>query len=105
MLLFLSLFSLLTCIGITYYSATTTPAKEGQTLKDSMLEAWENILVGFTVNFIANMFIIPLAMDSGEGVGFVNNFLMGWMYTAISMIRSMWIRRRYNAKMLRTANA
>jgi hypothetical protein len=105
MLLALSLISILICIGITWYSATTTPTKEGQTIKDSMLEAWENILVGFTVNFIANLFVIPMMMDSGEGVGFLNNFLGGWIYTAISMIRSMWIRRRYNAKMLRAAQA
>src|SRR5688572_25105880 len=100
MLLFLSALSLAACIVMTWYSATTTSNKGGQSLKDSIKEAWTNIFVGFTINYIANLLILPLAMDSGEGVGFLNNFLMGWIYTAISMIRQFVIRRRYNNKML-----
>lgn len=90
-----SLLSLLTCLGITIYSANKTEDDGGQTVRDSMIEAWQNILIGFSINYFANLLILPQVT---EGLTLWDNFLIGWIYTAISMIRSFAIRRWNNKK-------
>ncbi|WP_231512316.1 hypothetical protein [Paucibacter sp. KBW04] len=68
----------------------------GQSPRGAIIEAWLNIAVGFAVNFTANWLILPMvgaAFTPGE------NFLMGWIYTAISMVRQYAIRRWFNAKL------
>jgi hypothetical protein len=61
-----------------------------QSKTGSFAEAWTNIAVGFSVNYIANLLIFPLF---GFHIGLGANFLMGLIYTAISLIRSYAIRR------------
>tara|TARA_R110000744_G_C18936867_1_gene513854 strand:+ start:272 stop:514 length:243 start_codon:yes stop_codon:yes gene_type:complete len=60
-----------------------------------MHEAWTNIAIGFSINYVANFFILPLAVT---GLDPVNNFLIGWLYTTLSFIRQFIIRRVYNKK-------
>lgn len=65
-----------------------------QTKLGSITEAWANIAVGFTINFIANMLILPL-------FGFTTltlrtNFIIGLLYTVISLVRSYVLRRWFN---------
>jgi hypothetical protein len=95
LLLSLATASLLFCIGFTYYTASTVSVHSGQSVKDSMKEAWSNIAIGFSINYVANFFILPLAVT---GLDPVNNFLIGWMYTTLSFIRQYAIRRWYNAR-------
>lgn len=90
-----ALLSLAACLGITAYSANKTEDEGGQTVRDSMLEAWTNIGVGFTINYIANLIILPSVT---EGLTLWENFMIGWIYTAISMVRSFGIRRWNNRK-------
>jgi hypothetical protein len=71
---------------------------QGQSRKASWAEAWTNIIVGFTINYIANLLIFPLF---GMHIGYGANFIMGLIYTVISLVRSYVLRRVYNAAMVR----
>jgi hypothetical protein len=64
-----------------------------QTRKGSLAEAWVNIFIGFTINYFANLLIFPLF---GMHISAGNNFLMGLIYTGISLARSYIIRRWFN---------
>ena len=67
----------------------------------SFVEAWANIFVGFSINFTANMLILPrfgfhtLTAEKAFGIGCV--------FTVISLCRSYIIRRWFNG--LRFFNA
>lgn len=58
----------------------------------SLTEASFNILVGFTINFIANIIILPLI---GTPFSLTNFGLIGIAYTVISLARSYVIRRLF----------
>lgn len=64
-----------------------------QTRMGSFVEAWANILVGFTINFIANLAVLPLF---GFNVTPTDAFGIGLVFTAISLARSYIIRRFFN---------
>lgn len=66
----------------------------GQTPRGAIIEAWINIAVGFSVNYVVNIFLLPLV---GASFTAVENFWLGWCYTAVSIIRSFAIRRAFNA--------
>jgi hypothetical protein len=75
---------------IQYYAHPTS----GQTPRQSIIEAWSNILIGFTVNWVMNFLLLPLVgahFTAGE------NFALGWIYTAVSIVRQFAIRRWHNA--------
>lgn len=69
----------------------------GQSRRHSFLEAWINILIGFTINYVANLCIFPLF---GFHISLVANLWMGVIYTGISLVRSYWVRRYFNAWMI-----
>ena len=71
----------------------------GQTKKGSFSEAIVNVLVGFTVNYCANLAIFPLF---GMHISLTDNIYMGIIYTVISIVRSYCIRRWYNHRLVRT---
>jgi len=56
----------------------------------AIIEAWINVLVGFTINYIANLALLPLL---GASFTLAENFALGWIYTAISVIRQYIVRR------------
>lgn len=64
-----------------------------QTRLGSWLEAWANILVGFGVNWTANMLIFPLF---GFNITAVQAFHVGLIFTVISLLRSYALRRIFN---------
>lgn len=71
-----------------------------QTRLGSLIEVCINILIGFSINWVANMYILPLygfAITGGQA------FSMGLIFTIISVARSYIIRRWFNA-MLRKAS-
>lgn len=72
-----------------------------QTRLGSLIEALINVVIGFSINFIANLLIFPLF---GMHISLGNNFLMGLIYTAISIARSYVIRRWFNSMLHRAAN-
>ena len=64
-----------------------------QTRLGSWIEAWANIAVGFSINWIMNMLIFPLY---GFNVTGKQAFTMGLIFTAVSLARSYIIRRYFN---------
>ena len=64
-----------------------------QTKKQSAIEAAANILVGYTVNMLANFAIFPLF---GWNITLEQNLLLGVFYTVVSFARSYGLRRFYN---------
>lgn len=71
-----------------------------QTKLGSFIEAWANIAVGFTINWFANMLILPLF---GFRVTGGQAFWIGVWFTGISLARSYILRRWFNG--LRFGNA
>lgn len=65
-----------------------------QTKFGSFIESTANIVVGFTINFTANMLILP--MFGFSNLTLSKNFAIGLLYTVISLVRSFVIRRWFN---------
>ncbi len=64
-----------------------------QSKLESWIEALANIVVGFTINFFANLIILPwfgFNITAGKAFG------IGLVFTAISLLRSYWLRRLFN---------
>ncbi|BBB29359.1 DUF7220 family protein [Neptunomonas japonica] len=59
----------------------------------SAVEAIQNIIVGYTVNMLANFVIFPFF---GWDLSLQQNLALGVIYTAISFVRSYAIRRFNN---------
>ena len=67
-----------------------------QTRIGSLIEVAINILIGFSINWVANIFILPLygfAITGGQ------EFSMGLIFTVISVVRGYVIRRWFNARL------
>lgn len=60
----------------------------------SIVEAKTNIAVGFVINYVANMTILPLFGFDSLTPG--KNFVIGLLYTGISLVRQFAIRRWFN---------
>lgn len=73
-----------------------------QTRLGSLIEAIINVVIGFAINFTANMLIFPLF---GFHITARDNLLLGLIYTVISVARSYCIRRWFNAKLYMLAQA
>jgi len=83
---------------VTGYAAIKESKIGGQTVLDSLLEVWTNIAIGFGINYVANLWILPMA---DFHVSYSQAFLIGTIFTAISIVRSFMIRRWYNRKMIK----
>ncbi len=73
-----------------------------QTRLGSLIEAIINVIIGFTINYAANMLIFPLF---GFHITPGANLAMGLIYTVISVVRSYCVRRWFNARLQRLASA
>jgi hypothetical protein len=67
-----------------------------QTRLGSFIEAWVNVAIGFTINWTANMLILPIF---GFNVTGGQAFGIGVFFTVISVARSYIIRRWFNARL------
>jgi hypothetical protein len=73
-----------------------------QTRIGSLIEACLNVVIGFSINYFANMIIFPwFGFHITPGA----NFALGLVYTVISVVRSYCIRRWFNAKLHLMAQA
>lgn len=97
-LILIGLASLAVTIAFTFYAALSQSKHGGQSMRDSITETWTNIAIGFGINYIANLLVLPLA---GFDIGAGGAFWIGVIFTAISVVRSFVIRRWFNVKMLR----
>lgn len=71
-----------------------------QTRMGSLVEAFINVLIGFWINFAANLLILPLF---GFHITLHDNLIIGLIYTAISVARSYAVRRWFNQYIVRAA--
>jgi hypothetical protein len=71
-------------------------AEMTQTRLGSLIEAFVNVLIGFGINFTANLIILPLF---GYTPSLWDNFQIGLLYTVVSIARSYVIRRWFNARL------
>ena len=67
-----------------------------QTRLGSLIEAIINVIIGFAINYTANMLIFPLF---GFHISAGANFVLGLIYTVISVARSYCVRRWFNARL------
>lgn len=71
-----------------------------QSRLSSFIESCANVLLGFAINFVANLLILPLI---GFHISVSQNLFIGVLYTIISVARSYVIRRWFNARLHRAA--
>lgn len=64
-----------------------------QTRMQSLFEAWLNIAIGFGINLIANLLVLPI-FGFYPTIG--DAFGMGLIFTVISIVRSYLLRRLFN---------
>lgn len=55
-------------------------AGNGQSRRSAIIEAWVNILIGFTINYGMNLVLLPLV---GAHLSLAENFMLGWVFTCI----------------------
>ena len=65
-----------------------------QTKLGSITESLSNIAVGFSINYAANLVILPMFGFHSLTPG--KNFVIGCLYTGISLVRSYVLRRWFN---------
>lgn len=97
----LGMVSMFIVIGFTWNTARTKNEGFGQSKRDSLIEAWTNIGIGFSINFITNIWLIP--MMTGVELPHSANFWGGWVYTTISIARQYGIRRWFNTMLHKPA--
>jgi len=66
----------------------------------SLIEALANVVIGFAINWSANMLILPLF---GFHVSGSQAFGIGVLFTVISIARSYALRRWFNARLHQAA--
>lgn len=71
-----------------------------QTRLGSFIEACINVVIGYTINFCANLLILPMI---GFHITVGQNLFIGLLYTVISVARSYVIRRWFNARLQQAA--
>jgi hypothetical protein len=64
-----------------------------QTKTQSVIEAINILVIGYTFNMVANFAIFPLF---GWSISIEQNLLLGIIYTVLSFVRSYGLRRFYN---------
>jgi hypothetical protein len=71
-----------------------------QTRLGSLIEALANVVIGFGINWTANMLILPIFgfhVTGGQAFG------IGVFFTVISVVRSYALRRWFNAGLQKAA--
>lgn len=72
-----------------------------QSRRSSFVEACINVLIGFWINFFANLVILPAFGFAALTLEL--NLYIGLAYTLVSVVRSYVIRRWFNARIHRAA--
>lgn len=90
---FLGCVSIVGVIWFTWHACYMLPSGPGQSRRQAVIEAWTNIVIGFSINYVVNIFLLPLV---GAQITMANNLWLGCIYTAISMLRQYAIRRWFN---------
>lgn len=67
-----------------------------QTWLGSIVEAKTNIAIGFILNYGLNLMILPVLFDPEHPA--LSSFYIGLVFTVVSVLRQLAIRRWYNAR-------
>ena len=67
-----------------------------QTKLGSFYEAVFNVLIGFGINFVGNLLILPLF---GFTPSLMQNFQIGLLFTGVSVARQYIVRRWFNGRL------
>jgi 5-bromo-4-chloroindolyl phosphate hydrolysis protein len=67
-----------------------------QTRLGSLIEALFNVAIGFAINMVANVIILPLV---GFHMTLAQNLFIGVLYTVVSVARSYCVRRWFNQRL------
>lgn len=73
-----------------------------QTKLQSLIEAIFNTAIGFIIGILSQMIIFPLL---GMTVSFQTNLWIGFWFTIISVIRTYVVRRWFNERLRKAAQA
>jgi len=68
---------------------------------NSFIESIANVIIGFLINFIANIYVLPLF---GFNITISQSIQIGLIFTLISIIRSYLIRRWFNKVIIKLFN-
>lgn len=93
----LGLCSMLFVAWFTWRQYQAADDGSGQSKRASLVEAWVNIVIGFSINFVANLVLIPL-MAQGGHLSMSANWWGGWVFTTVSILRQYAIRRWFNER-------
>lgn len=66
-----------------------------QTKKQSLIESFINVLIGYLTALLSQLIIFPLF---DINVTFQDNLLIGLYFTIISLLRSYLVRRYFNKR-------
>ncbi len=77
---------------------TFRTARAGGDPRAAIIEAWVNIVIGFSFNLAANWVLIPLMSEGGHFTA-GSNFWGGWVYTVVSILRQYAIRRWFQTRL------
>jgi hypothetical protein len=92
-LTFLGLASMLFVVWFTRRAYRDNTSLNGeQSRREAIVEAWLNIVIGFSCNFLLNLVLLPL-MTQGGHVTLAGNWWGGWIFTVVSIVRQYIIRR------------
>jgi hypothetical protein len=72
-----------------------------QSKTHSMIEAFANVAIGYGISVVANLLVLPLF---GYSVSVSDAAGMGLIFTAISIVRSYYVRRAFNFIHIRRAD-
>lgn len=64
-----------------------------QSRRNSAIEAFVNVLIGYLVSVLANILILPMF---GYDVSLPDSFAIGAAFTVVSLLRSYAVRRFFN---------
>lgn len=67
-----------------------------QSRTDSLMESLTNIVIGFSINLVANILILPAVLHVPVNFGELG--LIGVFFTIISVVRSYTLRRLFNGR-------
>jgi membrane protein CcdC involved in cytochrome C biogenesis len=65
-----------------------------QTWWGSIVESWANIAIGFAINWTVNISVLPWLWDNAHKM--LSAFYIGLVFTVVSQIRQLVIRRYFN---------
>lgn len=65
----------------------------GQTRTGAFVEAWANVAIGYGINLVANLAVLPMF---GFHVTLLDAAGIGVIFTFISVARSYFVRRIFN---------